>query len=73
MDVAFLGSGPNGLAHEVVIEHFIQGIFCWCVERKRNVQINIENHPLLCFFLKVMHTDIDVNLIIPQKQTAAIE
>jgi hypothetical protein len=62
----------NGFADEIVIEHFMQFVFCRRRSGKWYVQLHIEQDTLLTQLFEVMDTDVAHHLKVAQKQSAAI-
>jgi len=72
MRMALRNTLLNGVADEIVIEHFMQFVFCRSRRGKWHVQLHIEQDPLLAQLFEVMNADIAHHLKVAQKQSAAI-
>jgi hypothetical protein len=62
----------NSVSDEIVIEHFMQFVFCRRRSGKWYVQLHIEQDTLLTQLFEVMDTDVAHHLKVAQKQSAAI-
>ncbi len=71
MDVAARDTRGDHAAHEVVIDHFVELVLLRGGHGQRNEQIDIDEHTLLAPLLELVHTDIDVDFVVLQKQAAA--
>src|SRR5438045_2670479 len=62
----------DGPAMEMVVDTFVELVGFRCRQRKRNVELDIDQHPLLALLLEVVHADVDPYLVVAQKEAPAV-
>jgi len=62
----------NRVADEIVIEHFMQFVFCRRRSGKWHVELDVEQDTLLTHLFEVMDANVAHHLKVAQKQSAAI-
>ncbi len=60
------------LAHEIVIDHFMQVVVFRRRQRQRDEQVDVDQDALLAFLFEFVHADIDQHFVIAQEQAAAV-
>ncbi len=62
----------HGVAHEVVVDHFIELVGLRGALRQRHEQVDIDQHPLFALLLEFVHADIDLHFVVAQEHASAV-
>ncbi len=72
MNMATFDALYNSFATENIIKYLLQAVLTSCIKLEGNINLDIKYYPLLGPLLKIMDANIDIHLVIFQKEASAM-